>query len=93
MATPANISPSMIDIRFAMNIGFLLVSLFEKNSNRTKRGTSIADQMQVTMSSWYIALTDVTTTAESCSDEPGGPVVALVKVVEQSTCAMVPDSR
>jgi hypothetical protein len=92
MVTPANISPSMIDITFAMNIGFLLVSLFEKNSNRTKRGTSIADQMQVTISNWYIALTDVTTTAELCSDEPGGPI-ALVKAVEQSTCAMVPDNR
>ncbi len=94
MATPANISPSMIDITFAMNIGFLLVSLFEKNSSRTKRGTSIADQMQVTISSWYVALTDVATTAESsgCSDEPGSPMVALVKV-EQSICAMVPDNR
>lgn len=79
----------MIDITFAMNIGFLLVSLFEKNSNRTRRGISIADQMQVTISNWYIALTDVVTTEESCPDEPGSPMVAFVKLVEQSICAIV----
>ena len=50
IATPANISPIMIEATFAMNIGLLLVSLFEENNSKTKSGTNIAEKMQVTTS-------------------------------------------
>jgi hypothetical protein len=50
----------MIEATFAMNIGFLLVSLVEENNSRTKSGINIAEKMQVTISNWYNGLNDVT---------------------------------
>ena len=78
MPAAANVSPITIETTFAMNIGFLLAFLSEENHNRTKRGTNIAEQMQVTISNWYNGLNDVTSMLMNC---PCGLEVALGEVV------------
>lgn len=60
MPAAAKVSPIAIETTFAMNIGFLLAFLSEENHNRIKRGTNIAEKMQVTISNWYNGLNDVT---------------------------------
>ncbi len=60
MQTPANICPITIEIMFAINTGFLLVSAFEENTSRINSGINIAEQMHVTISNRYNGLNDET---------------------------------
>lgn len=89
MLTPANDSPITIETMFAMNIGFLLVSLLEENHNKAKRGISIADPTQVTISNWHIGLSVAKSMPRTCAGEFGGSMVASVQVVEWGTRTMV----
>lgn len=89
MLTPANASPVTIETMFAINIGFLRVSLLEENHNRTKRGTNIADPTQVTISNWHMGLS---VAKRACAGEFGGSMATSVQVVEWGASAMVPRS-
>lgn len=76
MPAAANVSPITIETTFAINIGFLLAFLSEENHNMTKRGTNVAEQVQVTISNWYNGLNDVTSILMNCPTGFGGSVVA-----------------